>query len=160
MLSPDMLDAPMTKKMLGHHVREARKEHHKAVSKMNKADLIEEYRKYRSTEDVMAPAVSSVSPTAKLAYKMHDVGSMKPIKAHMDSSSDEEEHHSKKPVHKKKFPFIEKKKAEEHHKKAEPEHKSAPAKKSPSPYNMFMAKHRKMGHSMSEIAELWKKQKK
>jgi hypothetical protein len=165
-----MLDAPMTKKMLGQHVREARKETHKPVSKMNKADLIEEYRKYRSTEDVMSPAISSVSQTAKLAYKMGDVGSMKPIKQHMDSSSDEDEPVAKKAVHKKKFPFIEKKKAEERHMKAEPEHKSAPSKKAeperktekkaPSAYNMFMAKHRKMGHSMADIAELWKKQKK
>jgi len=154
-----MLDNPMTKKMLKDHVKTARKEMHKPVHKMNKADLIEEYRKYRSTQDVMAPAVSSVSTTAKLARKMHDIGSMKPIKAHMDSSSDEEEHVPKKDVRLKKFPFIERKKAEEHHEALSKKATPPSSKKAPSAYNLFMKKHREAGHSMTEIASLWKKHK-
>jgi hypothetical protein len=155
-----MFDAPMTKKMLGNHVREARKESHKPVSKMNKADLIEEYRKYKSVQDVMAPAVNDDSMTAKLARKMHDVGSMKPIKSHMDSSSDEEDHAPKRTGSLKKFPFLERKKAEEKHEPVSKKASPTPSKKAPSAYNVFMAKHRKMGHSMTEIAELWKKTKK
>ena len=156
----DMLDMPMTKKMLKDHVKTARKEKHKPVSKMSKADLMNEFQMYKSPENIMAPAVKSSSMTAQLARKMKDVG--KAPKMQMDSSSDEEE-----PVKpKKKFPFISKK-APEHEKKVTEHHKSSgkvaepakPGKKAPSAYNQFMAKHRKMGHSMAEVASLWKKHK-
>jgi hypothetical protein len=155
----DMLDMPMTKKMLKNEVKTARKEKHKPVSKMSKADLMNEFQMYKSPENIMAPAVKSSSMTAQLARKMKDVG--KAPKMQMDSSSDEEE-----PVKpKKKFPFISKMVPDE--KKVDEPRKSAskvaepakPGKKAPSPYNQFMAKHCKMGHSMAEVASLWKKHK-
>jgi len=157
----DMLDMPMTKKMLKDHVKTVRKEKNKPVSKMSKADLMNEFQLYKSSENIMAPAVKSSSMTAQLARKMKDVG--KAPKMQMESSSDEEE-----PVKpKKKFPFASKKAPEPEPKKAskkvaEPaktEKPGKPEKKKPSAYNQFMAKHRKMGHSMAEVASLWKKHK-
>ena len=151
----DMLDMPMTKKMLKDHVKTARKEKHKPVSKMSKADLMNEFQLYKSSENIMAPAVKSSSMTGQLARKMKDVGRVP--KMQMESSSDEEE-----PVKpKKKFPFASKKAPEPEPKKASKKVSEpvAPGKKAPSAYNQFMAKHRKMGHSMAEVASLWKKHK-
>jgi len=128
----------MSKAYLSEYVRNSRKEHHKPVSKMSKADLMKEYEKYRNPHDVMAPATKSTSMTGKL------IRSMK----HLEKVEHEPRAEHKAPE-KKATKTV-------HHEKAVAVEKP---KKAMSPYNQYVSKHRKMGHTMSQIAEMWKASK-
>lgn len=148
---------PMTKAYLQEHVRNSRKESMRPVSKMSKADLLKEYEKFKSPLDVGPPAVKETSMTGRLIRKMK----------HLEKVS----HHESEPMvehkHKSTTKGEPRKTARKAYEDMPVEHHKAPTsgsaaapKKAMSPYNAFMSKHRKAGHSMAEIAEMWRSHKK
>ena len=155
------------------------KEHRKPLGKMSKADMVMECMKYRSPEDVMAPAIKETSMNAKIAEEVHAVGSEKPKQAkatkapvHHKKEDDtvpgqtalrmyQEHGHAEKAEHHGTKKGMARKTARKAFEPEAPKEEHAMSKggKKMTAYQAFVSKHRKMGHSMAEVAAMYKKEK-